>query len=98
MWGPLIAALMLATHPPERCTLRIATNAIYVDGDPMSRADAIRLCKRSHEAIVVIEDKIQGAAVRAELEAAHIKVLLRGVIDDGNGRACMENPLAKGCN
>lgn len=37
------------------CTLRISPRGTFVDGDPMSRADAVARCKRTAGAIVVIE-------------------------------------------
>jgi hypothetical protein len=43
--------------PDLRCTLRISQRGVLVDGEPMSRADAVAYCKgTAGGAIVVIED------------------------------------------
>ena len=39
-----------------RCTLRISQRGIFVDGDPMSRADAVAHCKHTAGAMVVFDD------------------------------------------
>ena len=81
-----------------RCTLRLNAKGLYVDGDPMSRAEAIAFCKQRAGAIGVLEDDAPPSDWR-EIEAAlrreRIAILMRGPIGDVD---CMENPLAKGCD
>lgn len=80
-----------------RCTLRVSTKGIYVDGDPMSQAEAVAICKRRAGAIVVLEDAAPKDAwkkLEMALRREGIAIHMRGTLND---RACMDNPLAKGC-
>lgn len=43
----------------SRCTLRISLRGTFVDGEPMSRTDAVNYCKRTDGAMVVIEDEVR---------------------------------------
>src|SRR5262245_30909888 len=114
MWGPLILMLALGNTDaePMRCLLRISTRGIFVDGDLMSRAAAITICKRRAGATVVLEEDAPKATwdqIRAELEHAHVSILMRGriappweCIDNPFATTCVaprciENPLAEGC-
>ena len=57
MWGPFAALLWAYSHqpaPPERCTLRVAANGIYVDGDPTTREQAVAKCKHTSGAVVIV--------------------------------------------
>jgi hypothetical protein len=99
MWGPFVAWVLSAQQPAavERCTVRVSAKGVSVDGDLMSRDQAIAKCKRTSGALVNIADDAQPTAwpaLRRELERAHVKVYMRGVVDD---RICLDNPLAKGC-
>ena len=99
MWSGLLW-LLLAQPPFEhRCVLRLSASGVMVDGNPMTRDQAIGVCKWTSGATVIVEDGVApdvSAAMRGELERAHVKIYVRGVIDD---RDCvnLDNPLAKGC-
>ncbi len=80
-----------------RCTLRVSSKGIYVDGDPASRADAIAVCKRRAGAIVVLEDDApaeEWKTLQAALRREGVPILMRGQVGHDD---CMDNPLAKGC-
>jgi hypothetical protein len=100
-WGAFVAAFLWAqAHQPgamERCTLRVDAKGIYVDGDPMTRDQAVVKCKQTSGASVMVADDAAPnvwSELRGQLERAHVKIYMRGIIDD---RVCMDNPLAKGC-
>jgi len=97
IWGPLIA-FMLSQQPAEtRCTLRLSAKGVFVDGDAMTREQAIAACKQTNGAIVIVADDAPPQAwpeLQGRLRKAAIKIYMRGTIDD---RPCLDNPLAKGC-
>jgi hypothetical protein len=102
LWGPFVAALLWAhSHQPvapERCTLRLTAKGLYVDGDLMTRHQAIVQCKRTTGAVVVVGNDAPSGAwteLRRHLDRERITFMLRGEVNDGPG--CLENPLAKGC-
>lgn len=82
---------------PMRCSIRLTSKGITVDGDPADRDQAVALCKPRTEALVELGDDAsdgQWQALRTALADAGVKILIRGPrgFDD-----CMSNPLAKGC-
>ena len=80
-----------------RCTLRVSTKGLYVDGEPTSQSEAIAVCKRRAAAVVVLEDgvaKDEWNKVEAGLRREGIEILMRGPVGH---RECLDNPLAKGC-
>jgi len=80
-----------------RCTLRVSLKGLYVDGEPMSQAGAIALCKRRAGAMVVLEDDAPKEAwkkVETALRDAKIAIMMRGPLGHAE---CFDNPLAKGC-
>lgn len=77
--------------------MRVSVKGIYVDGDATSREAAVAACKGKNGATVVVEDGVAPnvwPALRRELEDAHVKIYMRGLMDD---RVCSGNPLARGC-
>ena len=68
-----------------RCTLRISRRGTVVDGEPMLRAEAVKYCKRTAGATVVIEDDVPcnyWEEVRAELQRSGIAIFVRGPTGD----------------
>jgi hypothetical protein len=64
-----------------RCTLRISPRGTLVDGEPMSRAEAVAYCKRTAGgAIVVMEDNDahQWTETRSALEREGVRIYVRG--------------------
>ena len=104
IWGPLIAAMLCACGeakpaPDARCTLRVSARGVYVDGDPVTSAQAIVACKRTPGgAVVIVADDAPPQAwpaLHRELERQHIKIYMRGLVDDHP--PCL-NPFGPGCD
>lgn len=65
----------------RRCTLRISPRGIFVDGDPMSRVDAVAYCKRTEGALVRIEDGAPATEwdqTRAALQREGVAIVMPG--------------------
>jgi hypothetical protein len=95
---PIAPPTAVAAATPERCAIRLTARGIFVDGDPMQRAQAIARCKQRTGALVELAADADAAAwteLRAALVAAGVEVLMRG---ERNDKICLDNPLAKGCN
>jgi hypothetical protein len=92
-------SLPVQRSPSEtRCTLRVSTKGILVDGDRKSRAEAVATCKRTAGAIVIIDDNApadEWKALQTALGREGVPLLMRGPVNDND---CLNNPLAKGCN
>lgn len=83
---------------PARCSIRVTERGILVDGDPMTREQAVALCKQRSTALVELADgakEAEWSELRALLVAAGVTILMRGV---RGHQECLDNPLAKGCN
>ncbi|HEY5949724.1 MAG TPA: hypothetical protein VIV40_29720 [Kofleriaceae bacterium] len=96
IWGALIAFML--SHE-TRCTVRIAGNGTFLDGDAATQNEIVVACKRTDGAVVVLADDAPAAAwdsLRPKLERAHVTIYMRGPVDD-RGPSCMDNPLARGC-
>jgi hypothetical protein len=68
-----------------RCTLRIAQRGTFVDGEPLSRTDAVSVCKRTAGAVVVIEDDVPCSEWEPVCTALHregVAIALRGPVGD----------------
>jgi hypothetical protein len=99
--GIVLACLLLGcteeSPEPARCTLRVAKSGVFVDGDAVSPERAVTVCRKREAAVVIVADDAPPEAwprLRARLEREHVRILMRGTIDD---RMCLDNPLAKGC-
>jgi len=80
-----------------RCSIRVTSKGVMVDGDPVSLDRAVALCESREEALVELGEDVSNSEwkeLRSALTEAGVKVLMRGPrgIDD-----CKANPLAKGC-
>ncbi|HEY5923004.1 MAG TPA: hypothetical protein VIV11_15095 [Kofleriaceae bacterium] len=97
-WGPLMVSLILSQQPDARCTLRVSAKGVFVDGDAMTREQALAACKRTSGATVIVEDTAPQTwtEMRARLTRAGIKIHMRGEVGDHG--FCLGNPLVKGCN
>jgi hypothetical protein len=71
-----------APHAPiaARCTVRPTARGLFVDGERMSRGEAVAYCRRTSEGAVVIldEDPAHGDATRDALEREGVRVYVRG--------------------
>ncbi len=79
---------------PARCTVRITAEGITVDGDKLSRDDAVARCKATEGAMVTVTgDARQGDwdELRAALQAVGVKIYIRGQLWDGSA-APQQNP------
>jgi len=86
-----------AVRALPRCTLRITAKSVFIDGDPTSESEAIRICKERGTAMVTLADgasKNVWKRMHAALLRLHVRVLMRGTLGDVE---CLDNPLAKGC-
>jgi hypothetical protein len=75
------SAAALVDAGPRRCALRVTAEGITVDGEVMTRAQAVDACKTVGAAdVVVTGDARQGVwdELRAGLEAAGIAVFQKG--------------------
>lgn len=56
--------------------------------------------QEAHGLVELASDADQRAwsALRRALARARVKILMRGLRDDGELLRCRENPLARGCN
>jgi hypothetical protein len=82
-----------APHPPvaARCTVRATARGLFVDGERMSRGEAVAYCRRTTEGAVVIldEDPAHGDATRDALEREGVRVYVRGPLcHDPRPRGC----------
>jgi hypothetical protein len=71
---------------PARCTLRVTSGGIAVDGKPMTRDEAVTACRKTDGAMVTVTgDARQGDwdELRAALQAVGVKIYVRGELWDG---------------
>lgn len=69
----------------NRCTLRISQRGTFVDGEPMSRADAVDHCRRTDGAMVVIEDDVPCSdwePTCSALRQEGVPISMRGPVGD----------------
>ena len=74
-------------NEPARCTVRVSSEGIFVDGNKTTRDEAVKLCKKTEGAMVTVTgDARQGDwdELRAALEAVGVKIYLRGQLWDGS--------------
>ena len=80
----------------RRCTLRISAHGILVDGEPMSRADAVAYCGRTEGALVKLEDDApttEWNLTRAALQREGVAIVMPGAAtDDVPGRPYLVVP------
>src|SRR3954471_11508460 len=72
---------------PQRCTVRVSGDGIFVDGAKKTRDDAVALCKKTDGAMVTVTgDARQGDwdELRAALQAVGVKIYIRGELWDGS--------------
>jgi hypothetical protein len=65
----------------RRCSIRVTSAGIAVDGKPMKKDEAVAACRDKGVAdVVVTGDAREGdwAELRTALEAAHVEVFVRG--------------------
>ncbi len=82
---------------PLRCSIRMTSKGITVDGDAMDRDRAVLVCKSRTEALVELGDDAsddEWQALRTALTDGGVKILMRGSRGHDD---CKANPLAKGC-
>lgn len=75
------------TNEPKRCTIRVTSEGIFVDGTKKTRDQAVSHCKKTEAAMVTVTgDARQGDwdELRAALEAVGVKIYLRGQLWDGS--------------
>ncbi len=95
--GAMVFGVACASHrespPPRRsvtsnetrCTLRISQGGTFVDGEPMSRSDAVSYCKRTDGAMVVIEDDVpcdDWEPTCSALRREGVRIAMRGPVGD----------------
>lgn len=81
---------------PARCTVRVGAEGITVDGNKVSRDDAVAACKATEGAMVTVTgDARQGDwdELRAALQAVGVKIYIRGQLWDGSGASPPATPL-----
>ena len=69
------------TTGPKRCTVRVSSEGIVVDGKKMKREEAVAACKATEGALVTVTgDARQGDwdELKAALEGAGVKIFTRG--------------------
>jgi hypothetical protein len=79
---------------PQRCTVRVSAEGIFVDGTKKKRDDAVALCKKTAGAMVTVTgDARQGDwdELRAALQAVGVKIYIRGELWDGSNNAPPKN-------
>jgi hypothetical protein len=72
---------------PARCTVRVSSEGIFVNGAKTTRDDAVKQCQKTDGAMVTVTgDARQGDwdELRAALEAVGVKIYLRGQLWDGS--------------
>lgn len=84
------SALGIAAVPadagPKRCSLRVSSEGILVDGAKMTRDEAVAACNKTDGAMVTVTgDARQGDwdELRAALQAVGVKIYVRGELWDG---------------
>lgn len=80
---------------PARCTVRVSAEGITVDGNKVSRDDAVAKCKGTEGAMVTVTgDARQGDwdELRAALQAVGVKIYIRGQLWDGKAGSGSEAP------
>lgn len=91
------------TREERRCTVRVTTAAVFVDGDRATESDVITICKRTAGAMVTVEDDARWIPLRDAFATAGVRIHLRGALNDSatppprRTERCDANPLAKGC-
>lgn len=71
-----------------RCTVRVTSEGITVDGAKKTRDEAVEACKKTEGAMVTVTgDARQGDwdELRAALQAVRVKIYIRGELWDGYG-------------
>lgn len=66
---------------PKRCTVRVSSEGITVDGKLMTRDEAVAACKQTEGALVTVTgDARQGDwdELEAALDAEHVPIFTRG--------------------
>jgi hypothetical protein len=79
-------AVAMADAGPQRCTVRVSSEGISVDGTKKTRDEAVELCKKTEGAMVTVTgDARQGDwdELRAALQATSVKIYIRGELWDG---------------
>lgn len=91
----LVASCATHREPPRaasderRCTLRVSQQGTFVDGEAMSRVDAVAFCKRTAGAMVVIEDDVlctDWEPTCSALRREGITIAMRGPVGDFRDR------------
>jgi hypothetical protein len=85
--GTGTASTPIADAGPARCTVRVTSEGITVDGAKMTRDEAVEACKKTEAAMVTVTgDARQGdwEELRAALQAVRVKIYIRGELWDGN--------------
>ena len=88
-----IATPVAADAGPQRCTLRVAADGIFVDGVKQTRDEAVAACQKTEGAMVTVTgDARQGDwdELRAALQATGVKIYIRGELWDGESPATDE--------
>jgi hypothetical protein len=73
----------------QRCTVRVAANGLFVDGEKRTRDEVVEICKKTEGAMVTVTgDARQGDwdELRAALQAVGVKIYIRGQLWDGDPR------------
>lgn len=66
---------------PKRCTVRVSSQGIAVDGKLMTRDEAVAACKQTEGALITVTgDARQGDwdELESALEAANVPIFMRG--------------------
>ena len=74
-----------AASQANRCTLRVSQRGTFVDGEPMSRSDAVDHCKRTDGAVIVIEDDVPCSdwePTCSALRRERVSISMRGPVGD----------------
>jgi hypothetical protein len=77
---------MLSDAGPARCTVRVTSEGITVDGEKKTRDEAVEACKKTEGAMVTVTgDTRQGDwdELRAALQAVGVPIYIRGQLWDG---------------
>lgn len=77
----------IADAGPARCTIRVTSEGITVDGMKKTRDEAVEACKKTEGAMVTVTGDARHGdweELRAALQAVGVKIYIRGELWDGN--------------
>lgn len=74
---------------PARCSVRVTSEGITVDGVKKTRDEAVEACRKTEGAMVTVTGDARHGdweELRAALQAVRVKIYIRGELWDGNAQ------------